>query len=96
MTNDVPVNATQPVHGAGALHLLNRAPPADYLRESTERVAAQKQTVEPGTKSVVIFRIGLEWLALPTSVSGSRGRCRFAHGPTPPWRRSRRPREHPR
>jgi len=52
----------------GALHLLDCAPPADYLREWTERIAAEKMVGEAGTNSVVIFRIGVEWLALPTSV----------------------------
>lgn len=49
-----------------ALHLLDRAPPEDYLREWTERIAAEKKLAEPGTSSIVIFRLGLEWLALPT------------------------------
>lgn len=52
----------------GALHLLDREPPADYLREWTERIAAEKTTAEAGTNSAVIFRVGVEWLALPASV----------------------------
>jgi chemotaxis-related protein WspD len=52
----------------GALHLFDRAPPADYLREWTERIAAEKMLGETGTNSVIIFRVGVEWLALPTSV----------------------------
>jgi chemotaxis-related protein WspD len=52
----------------GARHLLDREPPADYLREWTERLAAEQKVAEPGTNSVVIFRIGFEWLALPTRV----------------------------
>ena len=52
----------------GALHLLDREPPADYLRAWTERIAAEKMVGEAGTNSVVIFRVGVEWLALPTSV----------------------------
>jgi chemotaxis-related protein WspD len=52
----------------GALDLLDREPPEDYLREWTERIAAEKTIAEPGTNSVVIFRVGLEWLALPTRV----------------------------
>jgi chemotaxis-related protein WspD len=51
-----------------ALHLLDREPPADYLAEWTERVAAEKEDVDLGTSSVVIFRIALEWLALPASI----------------------------
>ena len=35
--------------------------PDGYLDERTEIVSAKKQTIEAGTKSVVIFRVGLEW-----------------------------------
>jgi chemotaxis-related protein WspD len=52
----------------GALHLLDREPPGDYLRDWTKRIAAEKKIAQPGTNSVVIFRIGIEWLALPTRV----------------------------
>jgi chemotaxis-related protein WspD len=51
-----------------ALHLLDREPPADYLAEWTERVAAKKEDVDLGTTSVLIFRIAVEWLALPVSI----------------------------
>lgn len=51
-----------------ALHLLDREPPEDYLREWTKRIAAEKKIVEPGTNSAVIFRVGPEWLALPTRI----------------------------
>ena len=53
---------------AGALRLLDRESPEDYIREWTERIAQEKQTVETGTVSVAIFRIGVEWLALPTGI----------------------------
>jgi chemotaxis-related protein WspD len=49
-----------------ARHLLDREPPPDYLREWTERIASVAETTEAGTNSVVVFRIGFEWLALPT------------------------------
>lgn len=52
----------------GASHLLDREPPADYLDEWTQRIAAENKVVEPGTSSVVIFRVGLEWIALPTAI----------------------------
>jgi len=52
----------------GVVHLLDRELPVDYLEEWTERVAAEEKYVEPGTNSVLIFRIALEWLALPTAV----------------------------
>lgn len=54
--------------GNGASHLLDREPPPGYLRELTERIAADKKIVDPGTSSGVIFRVGVEWLALPAIV----------------------------
>jgi chemotaxis-related protein WspD len=48
--------------------LLDREVTADFLRESTAFVAVKKDVIERGTKSVVVFRIGTEWLALPTEV----------------------------
>jgi chemotaxis-related protein WspD len=48
--------------------LLDRQVTDEFLRESTAQVAAKKSLVELGTKSVVIFRIGAEWFALPTDV----------------------------
>ena len=52
----------------GALHLLDRKLPDDYLREWTQRIAAEKTTDEAGTNSFLVFRLGVEWLALPTIV----------------------------
>ena len=51
-----------------AAQLLDRDVPESYVREWTEIVAAEQQVVETNFKSVLIFRIGSEWLALPTSV----------------------------
>jgi chemotaxis-related protein WspD len=48
--------------------LLDREVTEECLRESTAFVAARKGLIERGTKSVVLFRIGQEWLALPTGV----------------------------
>ncbi len=52
----------------GALRLLDREAPADYLREWTERIGAEKKVEDAGTASALIFRIGVEWLALPTRI----------------------------
>ena len=46
----------------------DRETPEDYLSEWTAQVAAEKKVIEAGTKSVVIFSIATEWLALPTEV----------------------------
>ncbi|HEX3800547.1 MAG TPA: chemotaxis protein CheW [Verrucomicrobiae bacterium] len=51
--------------GAGA-QLLDRELPANYRREWTEHVSREKIHSTPGKNSVVIFRVGHEWLALPT------------------------------
>jgi chemotaxis-related protein WspD len=56
--------------------LLDRQVTAEFLRESTAFVAVKKDLIERGTKSVVVFRIGPEWLALPTGVVQEvSGRC---------------------
>lgn len=48
--------------------LLDRNISEDDLREWTAQVAANKSVLEVGTKSVVIFRLGTEFLALPTGL----------------------------
>jgi len=58
-----------PVYAAGGRSLLEREPPAGYLREWTQALAEAKDEDEAeDTFSVLIFRLGLEWLALPTHV----------------------------
>lgn len=58
-----------PVYAAGGRRLLEREPPADYLREWTQALAeAKDEDQAEDTLSVLIFRLGQEWLALPTSV----------------------------
>jgi chemotaxis-related protein WspD len=57
-----------PVHAAAAVALLDREMPADYLADWTRHVAREKPATERDTRSVVVFRIGAEWLALPTIV----------------------------
>ena len=47
---------------------LDRDIPEQYLQEWTAHIARAKDMVEAGAKSVVIFRLGAEWLALPTAV----------------------------
>jgi len=52
---------------SAAAQLLDREVPENYLREWTDIIAAKRQIVETNFKSVVVFRIGSEWLSLPTS-----------------------------
>ena len=56
------------VYHAAAATLLNRKPPEGYVESWTERIAAPRLPKLADTRSVVIFRVGSEWLALPTSV----------------------------
>ncbi len=56
-----------PVYSAAGAELLNRRLPADYRKEWTTHFAREKIRAAPGRLSVVIFRIGTEWFALPTA-----------------------------
>jgi chemotaxis-related protein WspD len=55
-----------PVYSAAGASLLDQALPADYRRNWTEHFSREKSNATPAKNSVVIFRIGAEWLALPT------------------------------
>lgn len=47
---------------------IDRELPADYLDECAAHIAQPKQLVARGSFSAVVFRVGAEWLALPTAV----------------------------
>jgi chemotaxis-related protein WspD len=51
-----------------ALELLDRRPPIEYIAEWTRHVAKRQEGHQLEGESVTIFRIGAEWLALPTAV----------------------------
>ena len=55
-----------PVYSTAAAQLLDRPVTAEHRREWTEHFATEKKLTAPARISVVIFRIGPEWLALPT------------------------------
>ena len=57
-----------PVYSAGAMQLLDREMAADALSRADQPFAQPKRVTELPTQSIVIFRIGPEWLALPTAV----------------------------
>jgi len=65
-----------PVYSAAGARLLDRELPADYRRDWTEHFSRKKDQVASGRTSVVVFRIGAEWLALSTrafqEVTGAR------------------------
>jgi chemotaxis-related protein WspD len=54
-----------PVQRAVAAELLAHHVPDDYITQWTEHVSRPAQQADRETASVVIFRIGAEWLALP-------------------------------
>jgi chemotaxis-related protein WspD len=56
-----------PVFAEAGARLLDRALPTGYREEWTRRLAEAK-TSAAVKKSVVVFRVGAEWLALPTPV----------------------------
>jgi chemotaxis-related protein WspD len=55
-----------PVYSAAGVNLLEQTLPVRYREERTAQYAVQKPYREPSRSSVVIFRLGAEWLALPT------------------------------
>jgi chemotaxis-related protein WspD len=57
-----------PTYSRAAADLLDRDIPDDYLDARTADFAVAAETMTRGVKSVVIFRIENEWLALATSL----------------------------
>src|SRR5262245_30736571 len=57
-----------PVYSAAAAHSLDREPPAGYAEHWTAQARQQKGTDDQAALSVLLFRLGAEWLALPTKV----------------------------
>lgn len=57
-----------PVHAAAAARLLGVALPPGHLDYWTRHVAQPRAVEEPDTHSVLVFRVGAEWLALPTAL----------------------------
>jgi chemotaxis-related protein WspD len=56
-----------PVYAAAGSQLLDRPMPAEYRRDWALHFARPKAALAVGAVSVVLFRIGIEWLALPTA-----------------------------
>ena len=54
-----------PVYSQAALELLGGEAPAGYREEWTTHFATPKRAEDGDTQTIVIFRIGAEWLALP-------------------------------
>ncbi len=68
-----------PVYFAGAIALLDRPAPSDYLTTWTAHFAEAKQVDDSEVRSVVIFRIASEWLGLPIEVISEVTSARTIH-----------------
>jgi chemotaxis-related protein WspD len=68
-----------PVYSDAAAALLDRPVPAEFTIDRTRHFGAPKAADERETQSVVIFRIGPEWFALPTSVIAEVAERRVIH-----------------
>jgi chemotaxis-related protein WspD len=55
-----------PVYSSAGVLLLDRAAPPEYRREQKEYFARVRDVPAPGRHSAVIFRISVDWFALPT------------------------------
>jgi len=55
-----------PVYSAAALQLLDRPISNEHRREWTEHFSTEKRFAASAKVSVVLFRVGREWLSLPT------------------------------
>jgi chemotaxis-related protein WspD len=68
-----------PVYAAAAARQLDVEPPADYLTHWTQQVAQANALSQQSTLSALIFRVGEEWLALPTRVLNEIASLRTVH-----------------
>ena len=68
-----------PVHASAAAALLDRPVPAAFAHDRTGHFAEPKPADERGTQSVVVFRIGPEWFALPTPAVAEIAERRIVH-----------------
>ena len=55
-----------PVYSGAGVKLLDRPLPADYRQEWTDHFAKPKKLPAPNRASAILFRIGREWIALPS------------------------------
>lgn len=74
------------VYSAAARRLLDVPLPEDHLRQWTEHFAAPRREPEHNEESVLIFRCGDEWLAVPTGLCAEVTAHRTIH--TLPHRRN--------
>lgn len=57
-----------PTYIAASRELLDRPPPPGYREEWTTTLARETETARSGDLQVMVFRLGKEWLAVPTRI----------------------------
>lgn len=75
-----------PIYSSAAAQILDREIDAAYLAQSALEIRSVRQTATRDTSSAVVFRIGVEWLALPSNLIHEVGVLRPIH--SLPHRRS--------
>lgn len=60
--------ANCPVFSSAGRQLLNNAPPEGYLLEWAEFLSVEQKEKERNTSSVILFRLGDEWLGMPSGL----------------------------
>ena len=68
-----------PVYSTAAMTLLDGELPPGYRSHWTEHVARAKDDAETGMRSIMVFRLGAEWLALPSKVLEEIATLRIIH-----------------
>jgi chemotaxis-related protein WspD len=68
-----------PVYSTSAQRLLNAPLPPDYANFWTRHFAQASVIAETATQSAIIFRLGTEWLALPTVLCSEVAGMRSIH-----------------
>ena len=68
-----------PVYSEAAVTLLEGELPSGYVEEWTKHFAAPDHAHDPDGHTVVLFRIGAEWLSLPTAVCTEVASLRTIH-----------------
>jgi chemotaxis-related protein WspD len=68
-----------PIYADAAAALLDRPVPEEFTIDRTRHFGAPKEVDERDTQSVVIFRVGPEWFALPTAVIAEVAQRRVIH-----------------
>lgn len=67
------------VFHAASLSAYERAIPADYRQDWTEEIARSKETAVTDARTVIVFRIGDEWVAIATGLCSGISRMTKIH-----------------